>query len=119
MDRTTTVFGIILIILGVGGYVISGMVSATALIPAFFGIVYVILGRLAAKENLRKHMMHAAAALTIILIIPTVGAIGDLFSGDSGAAVISRSLTAIAAIIYLFLCIKSFIDARKVRDATA
>ncbi|MEX0773758.1 MAG: hypothetical protein WEB89_02270 [Balneolales bacterium] len=117
MDRTTVIFGTLLVVIGVAGYIISEMVSITALIPAFFGVIYIILGRLASKENLKKHMMHAAAALSIILIIPTIGAIGDLVAGDSGAGVISRSLTAVAAIIFLILCVKSFIDARKARDA--
>lgn len=119
MERTTVIFGSLLIIIGVGGYILSGMVSITAMIPAFFGVIFVILGMLASKENLKKHMMHAAAALSIILIIPTITAIGDLVAGDSSAAVISRSITAIASIIFLMLCVKSFIDARRARDAAA
>ncbi|MEX0929934.1 MAG: hypothetical protein WD266_04830 [Balneolales bacterium] len=117
MDRTTIIFGVILIILGVAGYFISGMVSATALIPAFFGVIFVILGRLAARENLRKHMMHAAAVLALVLIFPTIGAIPGLFGPGADISVISRSLTAIASVIFLILCVKSFIDARKERDS--
>lgn len=119
MERTTVIFGSLLIILGVGGYILSGMVSMTALIPAMFGLIFVVLGRLAAKENLKKHMMHASAALALVLIFPTIGAIPELLDGETSAAVIIRSITAAAALIFLVLCIKSFIDARKARDTAA
>ncbi|MEX0686238.1 MAG: hypothetical protein WD267_13115 [Balneolales bacterium] len=117
MDKITTVFGVILIILGVGGYIISEMVSVTALIPAFFGVIFVILGRLAARETLKKHMMHGAAVLSLLLIFPTITALPDLFAGETSPAVILRSATALFSLIFLALCVKSFIDARKARNA--
>lgn len=44
MARTTMVFGVVLIALGVIGYVGTAAVSITALIPAIFGAVLAILG---------------------------------------------------------------------------
>ena len=65
MPTITINFGRILILIGAIGY-IYGLVattyaSPTALIPAFFGLILLVLGYIArAKENLRKHLMHAA-----------------------------------------------------------
>ena len=59
-------FGVILMILGVGGYFATGMQSWTALIPAIFGVVFVILGFVASDPSKRKHAMHAAAALGVL-----------------------------------------------------
>ena len=60
--KITIIYAIALIILGIGGYVSTGMVHITSLIPTFFGIVVLILGILAKKENIRKHVLvHVAS----------------------------------------------------------
>ena len=43
MPGTTRIFGIILILLGVASYALTGRTSVTALIPAFFGAVLLVL----------------------------------------------------------------------------
>ena len=63
MAATTRTFGLILIVLGLASYFLTGRVSVTALIPAFFGAVFVILALVARNESARKHAMHAAVAL--------------------------------------------------------
>ena len=47
MAQTTIGFGIGMILLGVVSYFATGQQSVTALIPAFFGIVFLILKRYA------------------------------------------------------------------------
>lgn len=44
-----------------------GHSAPTALIPAYVGVVFVILGVVGFKESLRKHVMHVAAALALLL----------------------------------------------------
>ena len=44
MKIITIGFGVLLILLGVGSYIGTGMTSLTALIPAFFGVAYLYLG---------------------------------------------------------------------------
>lgn len=99
----------LLILLGIAGYVVSGAVSITALIPAFFGIIFVLLGQLAEKESLRKHVMHIA------VLIALLGLVGSLMGGIDifTLAGISRSLMALLCIVYIVLAVKSFIDARR------
>ena len=60
MPKITIGLGILLILLGLGGYFGTDAKSFTALIPAFVGVPLLLLGCLALKDNLRKHAMHAA-----------------------------------------------------------
>ena len=58
MAQTTRFFGLALIAVGIVGYVATDAVSVTALIPAFFGVVLVILAWLARNERHREHALH-------------------------------------------------------------
>ena len=48
--------------LTLGTYLATETTSKTPLIPAGFGIVFLLLGLLAFNDKLRKHVMHAASA---------------------------------------------------------
>ncbi|MDX9757780.1 MAG: hypothetical protein RBU27_01355 [Bacteroidota bacterium] len=113
--------GALLIILGAVGYLASGAESVTALIPAFFGIPILILGLLGRKEHLRKHMMHAVAALALLGFAGSVRGLGALMSMLGGhdvprpLATIMQSLMALFTFAFVLFAIKSFIDARRQR----
>ena len=98
------------------------MQSATALIPSFFGVLFVAFGALAHKENLRKHVMHAAAVLALVCLGATFkgGVLGGitLLSGGEVArppAAISMGIMFVICLIFLILCIRSFVMARRRR----
>jgi hypothetical protein len=111
MARTTISLGIILIILGLVGFFITGMQSPTALIPAYFGIVFLILGIIARKESARKITMHIAMVLGLLGVIGTFSGLINLFVLITGgevtrpAAVISQ---AIMALLLIRNCIPFF-----------
>jgi len=63
MPSTTRYFGLILIVLGIASYMLTGRTSVTALIPAIFGAVLVVCALIARNENARRHAMHAAGVL--------------------------------------------------------
>lgn len=114
MAFRTDFLGILLILLGIISYFVTGMVSVTALIPAFFGIVFVFLAWLSnRKPGWNKHIMHGSALLALIGIIGSIGGLFDLIGGNTSASVIAKSIMAILLIIYLIMAIKSFIDARR------
>lgn len=123
MGRTTIVFGAVLMALGVIGYVATGAVSITALIPAFFGAVLALLGWLALNERFRKHTMHFAAMIGLLGFLGAARGLGglmDLLSGSEvqrPAAVISQSVMAILMAVFVAFCVRSFIDARRARIA--
>jgi hypothetical protein len=115
---TTIVFGLLLTVLGFAGYAIAGAASVTALIPAFFGIALLVLGVLARSEPLRKHAMHAAAA---VALIGFAGALMSLlrapFATRSALANFSQLGMALLTAAFVVLCIKSFRNARRARAA--
>ena len=118
MSKITIAVGAFLIILGLIGYLGTGMVSWTALIPAFFGLPLTILGALALQEAWRKHVMHAA------VVVGLVGFLGGAFSfmrpllsgGEmKPMAATMQALMALTCAAFVGLCVKSFIDARVAR----
>ncbi|NRB53836.1 MAG: hypothetical protein HRU41_39670 [Saprospiraceae bacterium] len=105
----------VLIILGLWGYLGSETPSPTALIPVGFGVIFALATPPFKKEN--KVVAHIIVLLTLLIIIalfmPLRGALGR---GDTVAAVrvgIMIATSVVAMVIY----IKSFIDARKAREA--
>lgn len=123
MANTTIAFGVILILLGAGGYFGTGAVSPTALIPSAFGLVLLVLGVLARDPGKRKHAMHFAALVALLGVGGTVGALGDAFAVIGGrevarpAAAIAKASMAILMLVFLGLCVRSFIEARRSRSA--
>ena len=119
MPSTTRVTGLLLIVIGVASYTLTGRTSITALIPAFIGAVLVICALIARKESARKHAMHAAVAVALL------GAIGSLMRGVPAAlagdasrpAVMVQLATGVLLLIYVALGVQSFIAARKARLA--
>jgi hypothetical protein len=123
MANTTILFGVLLILLGVVGWVGSGMESPTALIPSIFGLLLVIAGALARKESRRKHAMHAAAMVGLLGFLGSASGLLQLPALLGGedlarpAAVWSKSAMAVLSAVFVGLCVKSFIEARKARKA--
>src|SRR5262245_38367610 len=79
MGRISIISGSLLIVLGLGAFLLAVLVpveqhlSLTPRIPAGFGGVLVLLGVLARQEKLRMHVMHAAAAVGLIgFVLPAV-----------------------------------------------
>ena len=112
-------FGVTLTLLGIWAYAATDRASVTALIPAFFGLALVLLGRLAANDKLRKHVMHAAALLGLVgVAAPLVMLIRGIMTREDFAwdvRAIEQALMAVLCAAFLALCVKSFSDARRAR----
>jgi hypothetical protein len=93
----------------------NGNASLTALIPALFGIVLAALGAAArAKEDLRKHLMHAAVTVGLLGFLMTAGRLGmNLSRLTLNAATVAQIAMSLVCLIFVILCIKSFVDARR------
>jgi hypothetical protein len=126
MAKVTLVFAVLLIALGLAGFLGTGSTHATALIPVWFGLALGICGFLAISpsEGRRKLFMH---------INVTIGLLG--FLGSAGSA-IRRSMHAHSLghapdpialcaqltmaglmLIYVLLCVRSFVATRRARQA--
>ena len=118
MPSTSIACGTLLVLIGILGYVngvMTNHASITALIPAFFGIVLVLLGVFARKsEGLRKHLMHAAVLVALLGFLATAGRlISKLSELTYSAAVVSQVSMALVCLLFVILAVKSFADARR------
>lgn len=122
MPRITVVFSLLYIALGLAGFFLTGAVHKTALIPAFIGAALLVLGLLGGKENLRKHVMHAALLIGLLALLGTAHSLMKLPAAFDGTAqrpgaVYAQAATAVLSVVYLALGVRSFIAARRSRSA--
>jgi hypothetical protein len=126
MPIVSIVMGALLVGLGVYGYTaadpdLGQKQSWTALIPAFVGGPLILCGLIALKESLLKHAMHAAAMLGVLGFLAAAGRLGTVAA--KGSLDVSKlgeqSLLAMTGIcaIFVVLCVRSFIAARRRRLA--
>jgi hypothetical protein len=122
MPTLAIVFGLILDALGLAAYFASETKSVTALIPAFFGTVIFLCGLLAALiPGIRMHVMHVAALAGLLgtfgglgMGLPKLGRLLDGTIEKPMAPIMQISMGAVC-LVFLALCVKSFIDARRAR----
>jgi hypothetical protein len=119
MPSTTRTLGIALILLGLISYFGTGRVSVTALIPAFFGAVFIILALVARSESARKHAMHAAVALALLAVLGTLARVvpAAMAGQFTRPAVLAQIVMTVLLIGYIVLGVKSFKAARRARLA--
>jgi hypothetical protein len=123
MANVTIGFGLALAALGLGGYLATGQTSLTALIPLAFGLLLLVCGVLARREPLRKHAMHAAAVLGLLGFLGPLRVFPQMLALLGGgavphrAAVLDQLLMLIVCGVFLALCIRSFVAARRARAA--
>ena len=117
MYRVTILFGVLLGITGLFGFYQSEAEHPTALIPAFIGIPLFVCGIIAAKEAMRMMAIHIAV---LVGLIGFIGAAATIFkAGQEMAAIVSKSITSVLCATFVGLCVRSFIQARKTREAAA
>ncbi|MBX3292356.1 MAG: hypothetical protein KF881_05610 [Acidobacteria bacterium] len=114
MPKLSLTIGIILTLIGLVGYFMSGMASITAAIPAFFGIPMALFGLVAGmNEGLRKHLMHASV---LVALLGFIGMTAELIRRSDNLAmnpaIISMIVTGLLCLIFVILAVRSFIAAR-------
>ena len=110
--------GRLLVAVGIIGYgygMFTGNASLTALIPAVFGIVLMLLGHLShAKEALRKHLMHFAALFALLgFLLPGWRLVSKAGELTLSAAVASQLAMALLCLVFVILAVRSFVAARR------
>lgn len=123
MPNVTIFFGAMLCAVSVFGYVrsLAPSPSPTVFIPMGFGIVLIVLGILARKPELRKHVMHAAAGAGLVGFLVAGGRgfmkLGEAASDDPTIHRAPRLvlLMALVCLIFVVTCVGSFIQARRRR----
>jgi uncharacterized membrane protein len=124
MAKVTLVFAVLLVVLGLAGYLYTGTVHPTALIPTWFGLALGLFGFLAISpnESRRKLFMHISVTIGLLGFL---GAAVEAVRGYGAArsagiepdhiALASKLSMAGLMLLYVLLCVRSFIEARRSR----
>ena len=121
MPQVTIAYALILIIGGICGYFYFDRASLTILIPTWFGLVVLLAGVVALKESFLKHAMHFAAMLGILGVLASAKGAMQLPTLMSGGevlrpnAVIMQSGMFFTSVVFVIICVMSFVSARKAR----
>jgi len=127
MAKVTIGFGVVLVALGVWGYVATGNAHSTALIPTWFGLALALAGALANSEDPKKRMlwMHIAVTVGLLGFLGSFSRAIDEYIQAHGqplthpVAVEDQAAMAAVCLVYVVLCVRSFIAARKARKLEA
>ena len=115
VPKISKIAGGILTAWGVFAYVYSGMESITAMIPAFMGVPILLMGFLAEKNpEKRKLFMHIAVTFGLLAALGGLRIL-TMLSGPYDLAFASHAVLVLVGGVYTFICVKSFIHARKQR----
>lgn len=125
MAKITITVGVLLILVGLAGFVGTGSVHPTALIPAWFGIALALFGALARTDDAKKRMLWMHIAVTVGLvgfIVPAFMVIKTLVKAHGEAlarpvATGDQAVMALICLVFVALCVRSFIAARRARTA--
>ena len=117
MESISITYGIFLIIWGVAVSFISGSNSLTSFIPSIFGLPILLFSFLTIKlPSKKKLFMHIVVSFGLIIFIGGLDFSRGLLKGTSFNnmwADTSKLMMLTTGLIFTFLCVKSFIFARK------
>jgi hypothetical protein len=123
MAKLTIGFGILLILLGVFGFVSTGSAHPTALIPVGIGLFFVLFGAMANTGDSKKRMlwMHISVTVALLVFLGMIPAAIACFHLAHGAtypypeAIEEKAALGLFSLIYVLFCVRSFISARRSR----
>lgn len=123
MARLTILFGFLLVIIAIIGYVATGHTHPTALIPAIFGLILIVSGATARTTNEKRRMlaMHIAVTVGLLGFLFTAKALWQQFELWQGvtlplpAAIEEKAAMSALCLLFTLLCVRSFISARRAR----
>ena len=121
MAKITLLFAVLLIGLGLIGFIGTGSQHPTALIPAALGLLLGIFGALSFSSDVRRRklFMHINVTLALLGFLGTVMGLLQWFQMVAGAAVRnppateSKAAMALICLVYVVLCVRSFASARR------
>jgi uncharacterized membrane protein YidH (DUF202 family) len=121
MAKVSIWFGVLFILLGVYGFVATGSIHYTALIPCALGVLLAVFGFLAQSPDAKKRKLYMHIAVTVGLLgfLGTAKSLFDFVQMQQGkyfpypAAVEAKSAMAVLSLVFVLLCVRSFISARR------
>tara|TARA_B100001057_G_C22206207_1_gene702793 strand:- start:79 stop:498 length:420 start_codon:yes stop_codon:yes gene_type:complete len=117
MENISIIYGIFLIFWGLVVSFISDTGSFTSYIPSIFGLIIFLFAFLAVKfPNKKKLFMHLVVIFGLIVVLGGLDLSRGIIKGTLFINIwadISKLMMFITGSIFTFLCVKSFIFARK------
>jgi hypothetical protein len=134
MAKLAMVFGVLVALVGVAGYIATHFWHA--LIPLVLGVLLILLGLVANTEDVKRRMLAMHIAVTVALLgflgtIPGLIAMVGFLTGthqetasehiEVGTLSVHKlaaevqSATSVLCLIFVLLCVRSFIAARRAR----
>ena len=117
MENIAMIYGIFLIIWGIGVTILSDSQSITSLLPAIFGLPIIISSFFAKKfPNKKKLLMHIIVLIGLIIFLGGLDLIRGLMQGSIFINIwvsSSKFMMMISGLLFTVLCINSFIFNRK------
>ena len=124
MAKVTLIFAVLLIALGLGSYFGTGSLHPTALIPTWFGLALGLFGLLAMSPDAGRRKLYMHINVTIGLLgflgagfraISSYGHARSLGVEPDKIALGAQLAMAGLLLIYVLMCVRSFIEARRAR----
>ena len=124
MAKVTLLFAVLLIVLGLVSFFGTGSQHPTALIPAWFGLALGVFGFLAIGpiEARRKLFMHINVTIGLLGFLGAAWRAIQSYGHARSEGVVpdtialgAQATMAGLLLIYVAMCVKSFIDARRSR----
>ncbi len=123
MAKLTIVFGVLLIVVGITGFLLTGHTHPTALIPSLIGLLLAVSGGIAHTDDAKKRMlwMHIAVTVGLLGFLGTIKSAFDVFALSRGAdlphpiAIEEKAVTCLLCLLFVAFCVRSFIEARRGR----
>ena len=119
MEKITIVLGILLSLLGGSFFAYTGFLKFSALIPVPLGLIFIILGFLAQKQEKQKLLMHISSLFALLGSFPLFMASTKFISLVQGTevsrplAVVEQVCMGFLCLVYFILCFKYFIDRQR------
>jgi len=122
LAKVTLIFAVLLVVLGLLGFIGTASEHPTALIPLYIGVALGLFGYLASSpsESRRKLFMHVNVTIGLLGFLGATAEIlrSTLHAKALGIAPDTIALTAKSALaalllLYIVLCVRSFIAARR------
>mgnify|MGYP001188060117 CR=1 FL=1 len=121
IEKLSIIYGLFLIFWGIMISFLSNSNSLTSYIPSILGIPVFIFGYLSTKFNSKKKLfMHLVVFFGLIIFIGGLDFIRSIIIGNFFAnywADMSKLMMLLTGFFFIYQCVRSFIHARKNRDA--
>jgi hypothetical protein len=123
MASFTVRIGVLLVILGVASYAVTGAASVTALIPSVMGAALALCGVVATRSRApRPVALQVALGIAVLGVLATITSLQQLatvLASTGGAvrpALVARASMALILLVYLVVAVRAIVRGARARS---